>query len=112
MDKGIDLWVIDAFAVATEVGMGNRINTVMQPCFFSLSGVLPADEAIARIKDSVKKTYAKRGDAVVQRNYAAIDAVARAHDPRDAGQGQGDGGPRVAHPGHGARRSSATSPRS
>ena len=54
--------------------MGNRINTVMQPCFFSLSGVLPADEAIARIKDSVKKTYAKRGEAVVQRNFAAIDA--------------------------------------
>ena len=74
MDKGIDLWVIDAFAVATEVGMGNRINTVMQPCFFKLSGVLPADEAIARIKDSVKKTYAKRGEAVVQRNFAAIDA--------------------------------------
>ncbi len=74
VDKGIDLWVIDAFAVATEVGMGNRINTVMQPCFFSLSRVLPAEEAIARIKDSVKKTYAKRGEAVVQRNYAAIDA--------------------------------------
>ena len=74
VDKGIDLWVIDAFAVATEVGMGNRINTVMQPCFFSLSGVLPADDAIARIKDSVKKAYAKRGEAVVQRNYAAIDA--------------------------------------
>ncbi len=74
VDKGIDLWVIDAFAVATEVGMGNRINTVMQPCFFQLSGVLPADEAIARIKDSVKKTYGKRGEAVVQRNFAAIDA--------------------------------------
>ncbi len=74
VDKGIDLWVIDAFAVATEVGMGNRINTVMQPCFFKLSGVLPADEAIARIKNSVEKTYAKRGAAVVQRNFAAIDA--------------------------------------
>jgi pyruvate-ferredoxin/flavodoxin oxidoreductase len=73
-DKGIDLWVIDAFAVATEVGMGNRINTVMQPCFFQLSGVLPAEEAIARIKESVKKTYSKRGEAVVQRNFAAIDA--------------------------------------
>jgi pyruvate-ferredoxin/flavodoxin oxidoreductase len=73
VDKGIDLWVIDAFAVASEVGMGNRINTVMQPCFFHLSGVLPADESIARIKDSVQKTYAKRGDAVVQRNFAAID---------------------------------------
>jgi pyruvate-ferredoxin/flavodoxin oxidoreductase len=73
VDKGIDLWAIDAFAVATEVGMGNRINTVMQPCFFHLSGVLPSDEAIARIKDSVKKTYARRGETVVQRNFAAID---------------------------------------
>jgi pyruvate-ferredoxin/flavodoxin oxidoreductase len=73
VDKGIDLWAIDAFAVATEVGMGNRINTVMQPCFFHLSGVLPSDEAIARIKGSVKKTYARRGEAVVQRNFAAID---------------------------------------
>ncbi len=73
VDKAIDLWVIDAFAVATEVGMGNRINTVMQPCFFKLAGVLPADEAIARIKRSVEKTYAKRGEAVVQRNFAAID---------------------------------------
>ena len=51
VDKGIDFWVIDAFAVADEVGMGNRINTVMQPCFFQLAGVLPPDEAIARIKD-------------------------------------------------------------
>ncbi len=74
VDKHIDLWVIDAIAVAGEVGMGNRINTVMQPCFFHLSGVLSPAESIARIKDSVKKTYAKRGDAVVQRNYAAIDA--------------------------------------
>ena len=73
VDKEIDLWVIDAFAVATEVGMGNRINTIMQPCFFHLSGVLPADEAIERIKGFVKKTYAKRGEAVVDRNFAAID---------------------------------------
>jgi pyruvate-ferredoxin/flavodoxin oxidoreductase len=73
IDKRIDFWVIDAVAVATEAGMGNRINTVMQPCFFQLAGILPAEEAVARIKDFVKKTYAKRGDAVVQRNYAAID---------------------------------------
>jgi pyruvate-ferredoxin/flavodoxin oxidoreductase len=73
IDKAIDLWVIDAFAVATEVGMGNRINTIMQPCFFHLAGVLPADEAIARIKGFVEKTYAKRGQAVVDRNFAAID---------------------------------------
>jgi pyruvate-ferredoxin/flavodoxin oxidoreductase len=73
VDKGIDLWVIDAFGVAAEVGMGNRINTVMQPCFFQLSGVLPADEAIARIKEWVTATYAKRGESIVARNHAAID---------------------------------------
>jgi pyruvate-ferredoxin/flavodoxin oxidoreductase len=73
VDKAIDLWVIDAFAVAEEVGMGNRINTVMQPCFFHLSGVLPAEEAISKIKKFTEKTYAKRGQAVVDRNFAAID---------------------------------------
>jgi pyruvate-ferredoxin/flavodoxin oxidoreductase len=73
IDKGIQLYVIDAFAVAGEVGMGNRINTVMQPCFFKLSGVLPEDEAIAAIKKYVEKNYGKRGEKVVQRNYAAID---------------------------------------
>jgi pyruvate-ferredoxin/flavodoxin oxidoreductase len=73
VDKQIEMWVIDAFAVAAEVGMGGRINTVMQPCFFQLAGVLPADEAIERIKRFVSKTYGKRGETVVQRNYAAID---------------------------------------
>jgi pyruvate-ferredoxin/flavodoxin oxidoreductase len=78
IDKSIDLWVIDAFAVATEVGMGNRINTIMQPCFFHLAGILPPEEAIARIKGFVEKTYAKRGQAVVDRNFAAIDmSIAR-----------------------------------
>jgi pyruvate-ferredoxin/flavodoxin oxidoreductase len=73
IEKDIDLWVIDALAVAAEVGMGNRINTIMQPCFFQLAGILPADEAIARIKGFVEHTYAKRGEAVVARNFAAID---------------------------------------
>ena len=73
LDKDIDLWVIDALSVAEEAGMGSRINTVMQPCFFHLAGILPADEAIARIKAFVEKTYAKRGEAIVQRNFAAID---------------------------------------
>ncbi len=72
--KHINLWVIDALAVAAETGMGNRINTIMQPCFFQLAGVLPADEAIAQIKHFVDKTYSKRGEAVVARNYAAIDS--------------------------------------
>jgi pyruvate-ferredoxin/flavodoxin oxidoreductase len=73
LDKEIDFWVIDAIAVADEAGMGSRINTVMQPCFFKLAGILPADEAITRIKGFVEKTYAKRGGAVVARNFAAID---------------------------------------
>jgi len=73
IDKEIDFWVIDALAVAAEVGMGSRINTVMQPCFFQLAGILPPAEAISRIKGFVEKTYAKRGEAVVARNFAAID---------------------------------------
>jgi pyruvate-ferredoxin/flavodoxin oxidoreductase len=73
LDKEIDFWVIDAIAVADEAGMGSRINTVMQPCFFKLAGILPADEAITRIKGFVEKSYAKRGGAVVARNFAAID---------------------------------------
>ena len=74
IDKRIELWVIDAVAVAREAQMGNRLNTVMQPCFFQLAGVLPAEEAIAHIKHSVEKTYGKRGRTVVERNFAAIDA--------------------------------------
>jgi len=73
IDLELDVWVIDAYAVAREAEMGNRINTVMQPCFFRLAGVLPADEAVAAIKASVERTYAKRGRAVVERNFAAID---------------------------------------
>ena len=73
IDRAIDFWVIDAFAVAEEAGMGSRINTVMQPCFFQLAGVLPPADAIARIKEFVEKTYARRGQAVVERNFAAID---------------------------------------
>ena len=57
--------------------MGNRINTVMQPCFFALSGVLPRDEAIAAIKANIEHTYGKRGEIIVEQNLAAVDAVAR-----------------------------------
>jgi pyruvate-ferredoxin/flavodoxin oxidoreductase len=67
------LWTIDAATVAGDAGMGRRINTVMQTCFFALSGVLPRDEAIARIKAAAVKSYGKRGQAVVDRNFAAID---------------------------------------
>ena len=74
IDKGLRLWTIDARAIARQVGLGNRINTIMQPCFFALSGVIPKDDAIALIKSSVEKTYGRRGRTVVERNNAAIDA--------------------------------------
>jgi len=73
LDKHIDFWVIDAYRIAKDVGMGNRINTVMQPCFFYLTDVLPTDEAIQRIKASVESTYGRRGPAIVEQNFAAID---------------------------------------
>jgi pyruvate-ferredoxin/flavodoxin oxidoreductase len=75
LDKRLHVYVIDGYQVARENGMGNRINTVMQTCFFAISGVLPREEAIAEIKKAIKKTYGKRGDAVVQQNYAAVDAA-------------------------------------
>ena len=73
--KKLQFYVIDGYTVARETGMGNRLNTIMQTCFFAISGVLPPDEAIAQIKKSIKKTYGKRGDAVVQQNFAAVDAA-------------------------------------
>ncbi len=78
--KQLDVYVIDAYRVAKENGMGNRINTVMQTCFFAISGILPQDEAITRIKEAINKTYGKRGEAIVKMNYAAVDAaVAHLH---------------------------------
>jgi len=80
IEKDLQLYIIDAYNVAEAVGMGRRINTIMQTAFFYISGVLPQDEAIAAIKDSIKKTYGKRGKAVVQKNYAAVDqALAHLH---------------------------------
>ncbi|MFN8066217.1 MAG: pyruvate:ferredoxin (flavodoxin) oxidoreductase [Vicinamibacterales bacterium] len=73
VDKRLRMFVIDAYSVAKANGMGTRINTVMQTCFFAISGVLPRDEAIAHIKGAIKKSYSKRGDAVVQKNYQAVD---------------------------------------
>ena len=66
--------MIDAVEVARAAGMGGRINTVMQTCFFAISGVLPREEAIAAIKHSIEKTYGKRGESVVRKNFAAVDA--------------------------------------
>ncbi len=72
--KHLKFYTINAVEVARATGMGQRINTVMQTCFFAISNILPKDEAIAQIKAAIKKTYSKKGDAVVQKNYAAVDA--------------------------------------
>ena len=71
--KHIRLYVIDADRVAIEAGMPGRINTIMQTCFFAISGVLPRDEAIARIKDAIQATYARKGKELVESNFAAVD---------------------------------------
>jgi pyruvate-ferredoxin/flavodoxin oxidoreductase len=75
IDKHLDMWVVDAARVARDAGMGHRINTVMQPCFFALSGVLPRDQAIASIKAWIEKAFSRRGEEVVARNFAAVDAA-------------------------------------
>ena len=71
--KQLRFYVIDGYKVAEETGMGKRINTIMQTCFFAISGVLPKDQAIESIKYTIRKTYGKRGEAIVQRNYEAVD---------------------------------------
>jgi len=73
IDKKIQFYVIDGAKVARSVGMGRRINTVMQTCFFALSGVMPREQAIEKIKQAAEKSYAKKGEEIVRRNFAAID---------------------------------------
>ena len=75
IEKHIKLYSIDASAVAKETQLGNRINTIMQTCFFAISGVLPQAEAIEKIKQSIRKTYGKRGEPVVRQNFAAVDTA-------------------------------------
>jgi pyruvate-ferredoxin/flavodoxin oxidoreductase len=73
--KKIRFHVIDATSVARDTGMSGRINTIMQTCFFALSGVLPREEAIAEIKKAIEKTYYKKGKAVIEQNFKAVDAT-------------------------------------
>ena len=73
IEKELRFYVIDGYQVAEESGMGRRINTIMQTCFFAISGVLPREQAIKAIKDAIQKTYGKRGEAVVKRNFEAVD---------------------------------------
>jgi len=81
IEKKLKFYVINAYDVAQKTGMGERVNTIMQTCFFAISGILPRDEAIAKIKYTIQKTYGKRGEAVVQKNYAAVDqSLANLHE--------------------------------
>ena len=75
IDKGLRFYVVDAQKVATEVGLGSRVNTILQTCFFALAGVLEQEEAVARIKAAIEKSYGKRGRSVVEQNFAAVDAA-------------------------------------
>ena len=75
LDKNIKVFCIDAFKVAKATGMGGRINMIMQTCFFKLSGVIPAEEAIGYIKEAIKKTYGKKGEEVVAKNIQAVDST-------------------------------------
>ncbi|MBN2114572.1 MAG: pyruvate:ferredoxin (flavodoxin) oxidoreductase, partial [Acidimicrobiia bacterium] len=74
IDKGLKFYIVDGYGVAEAAGLGRRVNTVLQTCFFALSGVLPREQAIEEIKAAIKKTYGRRGEAVLTRNYAAVDA--------------------------------------
>jgi len=75
IDKNIKFYVIDGYKVAKEAGMGGRVNTIMQTCFFAISGVLPKDEAIKAIKKAIEKTYGRKGENVVKQNFEAVDST-------------------------------------
>ncbi|MDR1613523.1 MAG: pyruvate:ferredoxin (flavodoxin) oxidoreductase, partial [Planctomycetota bacterium] len=80
IDKKARFYVIDAYEVAAKTGMGVMINTIMQTCFFSIADVIPAEQAIGYIKDAIKKTYSKKGEAIVKKNNDAVDqALAHLH---------------------------------
>ncbi|MHC1782725.1 MAG: pyruvate:ferredoxin (flavodoxin) oxidoreductase [Anaerolineaceae bacterium] len=81
INKKLRFYTIDGYQVAEKTGMGGRVNTIMQTCFFAISGVLPREQAIEEIKKSIKKTYGKRGEAVVQQNFDAVDhSLAALHE--------------------------------
>ncbi len=81
IEKKLRFYVIDAYSVAKDTDMGARINTIMQTCFFAISGVLPREQAIEHIKKAIRKTYGKRGEVVVQRNFNAVDqSLAHLHE--------------------------------
>ena len=75
LSKKLRLHVVDAARVAREAGIPGRVNTVLQTCFFAISGVLPREAALGKIKDSIRKTYGRKGEDVVRENFAAVDTT-------------------------------------
>ncbi|MBP7274990.1 MAG: pyruvate:ferredoxin (flavodoxin) oxidoreductase [Kiritimatiellae bacterium] len=73
ISKKLKMYAIDGSKVALDAGMGSRVNTIMQTCFFAISGVLPKDAAIEQIKKAIKKTYGRKGEEIVKKNYKAVD---------------------------------------
>ena len=93
INKKVRFYVIDATQVARDSGMGGRINTIMQVCFFALSGVLPKEESIEAIKESIRKTYGKKGEEIVQKNLQAVDnTLAHLHEVPLTAKVNGTGG--------------------
>jgi pyruvate-ferredoxin/flavodoxin oxidoreductase len=87
IDLNLKVYCIDATSVARETGMGRRTNTIMQTCFFAISGILPRDEAIEKIKNAIKKTYGAKGDEIVQLNFKAVDStLANLHEVEVPGE--------------------------
>jgi pyruvate-ferredoxin/flavodoxin oxidoreductase len=93
LGKQLRLYVVDAKRVARDAGLAGRVNTVLQTCFFALSGVLPVDEAIAAIKHAIEKTYGRKGEEMVRRNFAAVDAALVALEEIEPGRLNGSGAP-------------------
>jgi pyruvate-ferredoxin/flavodoxin oxidoreductase len=91
VDKHLRMFVVDGYKVAKEAGLGTRVNTVLQTCFFAIADILPPDEAVSAIKAAIVKTYGKRGETVLTRNFAAVDgAIAALHEvtiPAEVGEG-------------------------
>ena len=75
LERKLKVFAIDAATVARDAGMGNRINTIMQTCFFALAGIFPREEALSYIKGAIKKTYGPKGEEVVRKNFAVVDAA-------------------------------------
>jgi pyruvate-ferredoxin/flavodoxin oxidoreductase len=95
LDKELRLYVVDAKRVAREAGLAGRVNTVLQTCFFALAGVLPVEEAIEAIKHAIEKSYGRKGDELVRRNYAAVDAALAGLQEIDSGELNGSDTPNL-----------------